>query len=65
MTEMDENPGELIKPAAEREEWKKGGERVDSRRCVLSLSRLGQTLEDSVRRANCCPLHHQSSTNPE
>lgn len=30
-----------------------------------SLSRLGRTLEDSVRRANCCPLHHQSSTNPE
>lgn len=34
---MDESPGELIKPAAGREEWKmEGGKRVDSRQFVLS-----------------------------
>lgn len=61
MTEMDESPGELIKPAARREAWKegewKGGE--SRQQATSSLSGPELALEDSLGQDNCCPLHHQ------
>lgn len=71
----------IMGPVCDRDGWEpRGAHKTCSREGTLeggregkewtagassSLSRLGRTLEDSVRRANCCPLHHQSSTNPK